>query len=167
MNEFRCKPGHLVMHEAVPYGQEYTYYSVDPMEAMLEPMYFVGEANRFRPGDAIKLLHVEPDEKLFIPKQEAWCRITAASRVGVEMVLLLGPLDLETKAAEAAPEPSAPDEIYSDGNWKAEWGGPTHRWRVKDGDGEIIAKKLDEDAAKAIARGDTPLPPAETVKEAA
>ena len=58
MSVFRCKPGQLVMSEAVPFGQQWTYYSQHPMEEMLDPKYFISQIGQLRTGDVLNILRV-------------------------------------------------------------------------------------------------------------
>lgn len=59
----KCKPGNMVMAEAVPFGQRWTYHSADAMEAMLDPDYFRSMAPQLRAGDEIRLVRLE-DERV-------------------------------------------------------------------------------------------------------
>lgn len=58
---FRCKHNNLIMHTAVPYGQDWTYYSADPIEEMLEPEYYAS-ASGIRVGDEIKVIQTERND---------------------------------------------------------------------------------------------------------
>lgn len=55
----KCKPQNMVMAEAVPFGQRWTYHSADAMEAMLDPEYFRSMATQLRSGDEIRLVRLE------------------------------------------------------------------------------------------------------------
>ena len=62
MSVFRHKPGNLVMAEAVPFGQKWTYYSDHPIEAMLDPLYFISAVSRLKSGDEIRVLQVQANK---------------------------------------------------------------------------------------------------------
>lgn len=57
----KCKPQNMVMAEAVPFGQRWTYHSADAMESMLDPEYFRSMAPQLRAGDEIRLVRLEGD----------------------------------------------------------------------------------------------------------
>lgn len=52
----RCLPGNLVMAEAVPFGQKWTYHSNHPMSEMIKPEYFMNLSHQFRAGDELRLI---------------------------------------------------------------------------------------------------------------
>jgi len=52
----RCKPGNLVMAEAVPFGQKWTYYNEHPMTDMIKPEYYSFVATQIRTGDSLRIM---------------------------------------------------------------------------------------------------------------
>lgn len=60
MNKF--KPQNLVMAEAVPFGQRWTYHSEHPIEEMITSEYYKVETHRFRVGDDIRALEIQGGE---------------------------------------------------------------------------------------------------------
>lgn len=60
----KCKPGKLVMCEAVPYGQRWTYASSDPMAEMIKPEYYVNVADQLRPGDSLRIMNTDRENVL-------------------------------------------------------------------------------------------------------
>lgn len=62
----KCKPGRLVMSDAVPYGQRWTYASTDPMSEMTKPEYYANVADNLRAGDSIRIMRVDREDVLEI-----------------------------------------------------------------------------------------------------
>ncbi len=58
----KCKTGRLVMCEAVPYGQRWTYASSDPMSEMIKPEYYANVADQIRSGDSIRIMNVDRED---------------------------------------------------------------------------------------------------------
>lgn len=58
---FRCKHNNLIMHTAVPYGQDWTCWGADPIEEMLKPDYYASVTG-IRVGDEIKVIQTERND---------------------------------------------------------------------------------------------------------
>lgn len=63
--QFRLKPGNMIMHDAVPYGQLWTYYAEHPIDEMLKPEYLRSH-DGLRSGDQIMVNQVEKGRVLEI-----------------------------------------------------------------------------------------------------
>lgn len=72
----RFKPGQMVMHDAVPFGQLWTYYADHPIDAMMDPEYFRLHAS-FRAGDSMRILQTDHPGKKVLEMAEVL--ITSAS----------------------------------------------------------------------------------------
>lgn len=60
--QYRCKPHKMVMAEAVPFGQHWTYHAMDPIEESIKPGYYLSFADHLRVGDSIRVLQVSNGE---------------------------------------------------------------------------------------------------------
>ena len=159
MSEFRCFPQNLVMHEAVPVGQRYTYQGTVPLDEMMKPNFFIAERNRLRPGDVIMLVEMATRKGTMTPIRMAQVMVQGSDReTGVILKAYNGPIDFETIETPVEVSPPSEPEIYSDGQWAYEWGGPKHLWRVHDSRGSIVAKGLTKEEAIKIANGHVPVP---------
>lgn len=54
----KLKPGNMIMAEAVPFGQRWTYHQGVPIDEMLEPDYFRSFSG-LRIGDDIRILEMD------------------------------------------------------------------------------------------------------------
>lgn len=90
---FKSKPGRLVMGEAVPYGQRWTYSSTDPMSEMTKTEYYSNVMHSFRSGDSLRVLALDGEEV----SEVAEFLITAKTPSGFTMFEMLKP----TKVAAA------------------------------------------------------------------
>lgn len=99
---FTCKPGRMVMGEAVPYGQRWTYYSTDPMKEMLNPEYFKNVAGQIRAGDDIRLLNIDGNGSVL---ELAEVLVTNVSGAELDFHVSRKPEKTQLKAGRAAPQP--------------------------------------------------------------
>lgn len=61
MSAIRFIPGNMVMHDAVPWGQKWTYYAPHPIDTMLDPDYFVSFAS-LRGGDTVQVIETNQEK---------------------------------------------------------------------------------------------------------
>lgn len=57
----RAKPGNLVMSEAVPHCQQWTYHGEHSIKAMLGDGYFQSVKDMIRTGDMLRLVQIKDD----------------------------------------------------------------------------------------------------------
>lgn len=153
MDEKKVSPSRFHMGEPAEFGQRYTYWSHHDMAVMLAPGYFWDVRERLRAGDRIDITKIvdgrvrELQEMLVVYARGNEVEMRP---IGQRIVVP------QREEPQTESEPSE-REVFADGTWTAEWGGPSHRWRVKDGAGTILVKGLDEREAKDIANGHVPL----------
>jgi len=60
----RAQPDRLVMAEAVPFAQRYTYHTVHPIEDVLKPDFFLPVRDQLRAGDTIRIVETDTARQL-------------------------------------------------------------------------------------------------------
>lgn len=123
------------------FGTISSYFTDHPTEFVEEPDYFVHCQHLLNAGDEIRVSCTKPDG--------TWQKATFE-------VLISKPGEVLT---EIITEWRLGGLVKAKRRLVAEWGGPNHKWRVKDGD-EIVLKGLERDQAEDIASGKAPIPKA-------
>lgn len=74
----RAEPSRLVMSEAVPFAQRYTYHTIHPIEHVLRPDFFMPVRDQLRAGDTIRI--VETDVARLMVKRYVDVMVIAGGR---------------------------------------------------------------------------------------
>ena len=150
----RIKPADICMADASPFQQHYEVRTVHPLKQVAVGAAFTGLRAMLRPGDELSICQYDR-HSYRSARLVAFCkvRVVQVDARSVEVTAPYGGFEIPAAGSAAVAQPQA-DVLYSDGTWEAEWGGPTHLWRVKSGAGEILAKGLTKEGAERIASGD-------------
>ncbi len=149
----RIRPNDFCMADASPFQQHYEARTTHPLPLVACGEAFMDLRHNLRPGDEVAICQYDKADYRSA-RLVAFCKIRVV-KVEVASVEVTPPYDaFKVPSAESEPEAEAePDILYSDGSWQAEWGGPSHLWRVKNGAGDVVAKGLAKDGADLIAKG--------------
>lgn len=150
----RIKPADICMSDASPFQQHYEARTVHPLKQVAVDTAFTELRAMLRPGDEVSICQYDKADYRSA-RLVAFCkvRVVHVGARSVEVTPPYGAFEVPAPGSGAVVQPEA-DVLFSDGTWEAEWGGPTHLWRVKSGAGEILAKGLTKEGAERIASGD-------------
>lgn len=158
MPEIRFFPQNLIMGEAVPFGQRYTYPTDHALDAVRADGYFNAARNRLRAGDTIRVIRLG-NRAYDAPSN--W--VVEFSDFIVMEVSPAGVAVAEEGAARAVPKPKAKPKAKEPSREKfiaqdgAEVVESDEGYKVQL-DGEDIAVLQDLAQAKDVASGAAPIP---------
>ena len=107
-NRYRAAEARLVMAEPMPFGQRYEYHDEIAIQAMLEAEFFLPLARRFRTGDHLVLVALQPGGRR-VAEEQAFRVIEAGPGTfdiqpcGERYTYLGGP-DTATESQKTAPK---------------------------------------------------------------
>lgn len=160
MNEYRAKAQDLCMAEAMPWHQHFEYRTTLPVRDVVHDAFFLPVAGNLRVGDRIEIVGYDRPPG---PHHAARVVEIAAVRVvdkrsdAVELFQVGETVTVPRRAAPKAEAAPRLAERYVPGDAKAVWNLGKRAYDIKVGD-EVLATEPDGDKAKAMARGDMPLP---------
>lgn len=106
----RAKPTDLHQHEAVRFGQMYTYESPHPIDETLQAGYFTNCKDRLRPGDEIRLVYCATKDRV---RERQDVLVAAKGSAGVEVYPITKRFVIPDAVTEApAPTTSRPPIAY-------------------------------------------------------
>lgn len=161
MNEYRARAQDLCMADAMPFHQHFEYRTTLPLAEVLHERFFLPVANNLRVGDQITLLSYDRPQG---PQHNGRVLEIATARVvekradAIELFTVGEVAHVPRPGATEATQEAPPAERYIPGDGKAVWNLGKRAYDVKVGD-RVLATEPDADKAKAMARGDMPLPP--------
>lgn len=157
----RCRPIDIAMCDAMPFQQHHECRTLHPIDAVLTDTFFMDVRSNLRHGDQVTICQYDrPDHDHRSAKVVAIATVRVVHMDGNGVYLHV--IDKQTVESQAddlgTTDPATAAERYaSNSNWRAE-----HRGRgvfsVLDEAGNEVVTGLSGEDAKAIARGDKPVP---------
>ncbi len=158
-----CKAQDLAMTDAMSFQQHFEHRTILPIADLVHPLYFMPVAANLRVGDRVSVVRYNKppaqhhgDAGLRI-METAEFRIVSKTREAIDIMVTSGPDEIPDFSIAPEERPVPPREEYIKGDGEAVYNRPSSMWEVKVGD-KIVATLKDGDRAKAIARGDVPIP---------
>lgn len=163
MSDYRAKAQDLCMADAMPFNQHFEYRTTLPLVEVIHDRFFLPVAGNLRAGDLINLVSfdrpVGPQHNGRVV-EIATVRVVEKRADAVEL-FQVGEMAkvprTNGKADHTAEALATPRERYIPGDGKAVWNLGKRAYDVKVGN-KIVATEPDGDKARAMARGDIPLP---------
>ncbi len=160
----RCNFQDLAMTDAMSFQQHFEHRTTLPIADITHKLYFMPVAANLRVGDRVSVVrynkppaqhHGDAGPRMM---ETAEFRVASKSREAIDVVVVSGPDEIPDFSIAPEERPDTPSrEEFIKGDGRAVYNRRDRSWEVMLGE-EIVATMFDGDLAKAVARGDLPIP---------